>query len=107
MPIGALSHKPLPKSALSFDELKLAMIWLLYGSTAAPEISWFQALSAGNTSMFSASANVVLQVVVTVVVPPVVPVFVVPPVVPVLVVVVLVVVAVVSFLETGTALSFL
>jgi hypothetical protein len=34
------------------------MIWSLYGSTGDAEISWFHALSAGNISIFSASANV-------------------------------------------------
>jgi hypothetical protein len=61
MPIGALSHKPLPKSAFTGDAVKPAMIWLLKASTAAEEMSRFHALSAGKISMVSASVAVAEQ----------------------------------------------
>ena len=61
IPIGALSQRPLPKSAFNGEELKVAIIWSLNGSTGKAETSWFHGLSGGKISTFSASAIVALQ----------------------------------------------
>src|SRR5690242_2169906 len=62
MPMGAPSHKPLPKSAFIEAAPMPAMISLLNGSTSSPLMSLFHALFAGNIEMFSTPVSDTLHV---------------------------------------------